>query len=73
MSAHSALIDNYLTGVKTLRDAVKGMSADQLKARPVAGKWSTLEGVCHLSDFDPVLADRRPAPLAQLAALRLPA
>jgi uncharacterized damage-inducible protein DinB len=58
MSAHSALIDNYLAGVKTLRDAVKGMSADQLKARPIAGKWSTLEVVCHLSDFDPVLADR---------------
>jgi uncharacterized damage-inducible protein DinB len=58
MSAHSTLIENYLAGVKSLRDAVKGMSADQLKARPVAGKWSTLEVVCHLSDFDPVLADR---------------
>jgi uncharacterized damage-inducible protein DinB len=58
MSAHSQLIENYLSGVKTLRDAVKGMNPDQLKARPIPGKWSTLEVVCHLSDFDPILADR---------------
>jgi hypothetical protein len=58
MSAHSQLIENYLAGVQTLRDAVKGMNADQLKARPIPGKWSTQEVVCHLSDFDPVLADR---------------
>jgi len=58
MSAHAQLIENYLSGVTTLRDAVKGMNADQLKARPIPGKWSTLEVVCHLSDFDPILADR---------------
>ena len=27
-------------------------------ARPVPGKWSTLEVICHLADFDPILADR---------------
>jgi hypothetical protein len=58
MSAHSQLIENYLSGAKTLRDAVKGMNPDQLKTRPIPGKWSTLEVVCHLSDFDPILADR---------------
>jgi uncharacterized damage-inducible protein DinB len=58
MSTHSEMIENYLAGPKTLRDAVKGMNPEQLKARPVAGKWSTLEVVCHLSDFDPILADR---------------
>jgi hypothetical protein len=52
------MIDAYLAGVGTLRKAVAGMSREQLTARPVAGKWSTLEVVCHLADFDPILADR---------------
>src|SRR5260370_14883167 len=34
------------------------MSRAQLLARPVPGKWSTLEVVCHLADFEPILADR---------------
>jgi hypothetical protein len=34
------------------------MRPDQLKARPIPGKWSTLEVVCHLSDFEPIMADR---------------
>jgi hypothetical protein len=58
MSAHSQLIDSYLEGVNTLRKAVEGMNAEQLKARPVPGKWSTLEVICHLADFEPILADR---------------
>src|SRR6202521_5148830 len=58
MSRLSSLIDNYLEGPKLLRQAVSGMSAEQLRARPVPGKWSTLEVVCHLADFDPILADR---------------
>jgi DinB superfamily len=58
VSNHSELIANYLTGVDTLKKAVAGMSSEQIKARPVPGKWSTLECVCHLSDFEPILADR---------------
>jgi hypothetical protein len=34
------------------------MTRDQLVARPIAGKWSTLEVVCHLADFEPIVADR---------------
>lgn len=52
------LVENYLAGVQTLRDAVAGMTREQLLARPVPGKWSTLEVVCHLADFEPILADR---------------
>jgi hypothetical protein len=50
--------DSYLAGPAALRAAVAGMSRDQLIARPVPGKWSTLEVVCHLADFEPILADR---------------
>jgi hypothetical protein len=58
MSTPTQRIDDYLAGVKTLRDAVKSMTPAQLRTRPIAGKWSTLEVVCHLSDFEPIMADR---------------
>jgi uncharacterized damage-inducible protein DinB len=59
------LVDSYLAGVQTLRDAVTGMTREQLLARPVAGKWSTLEVVCHLADFEPILADRMKRVIAE--------
>jgi len=34
-------------------------------ARPIAGKWSTLEVVAHLADFDPILADRMKRVIAE--------
>ena len=52
------LIDNFLAGPQLLRQAVDGMSGEQLLARPVPGKWSTLEVICHLADFEIVYADR---------------
>jgi hypothetical protein len=52
------LIDNYLDGPQMLRRAVAGMSHEQLVARPIPGKWSTLEVICHLADFDIVGAHR---------------
>ncbi len=69
MSALAPLIDNYLAGVDTLKKAVAGMTAEQFRARPIAGKWSTLEVVCHLADFDPILADR----IKRIIALDRPA
>lgn len=59
------LIDAYVDGPRLLRAAVAGMSREQLLARPVPGKWSTLEVVCHLADFDPILADRMKRVIAE--------
>jgi hypothetical protein len=61
----STLIDQYRTGPAQLRKAVAGMSREQLAARPVAGKWSTLEVVCHLADFEPIYADRMKRVIAE--------
>lgn len=58
MSALQPLIEQYLDGAKQLHQAVAGMSREQVTARPIAGKWSTLEVVAHLADFDPIIADR---------------
>lgn len=52
------LIDAYLRGPADLRRHVEGLSREQLLMRPVPGKWSTLEVVAHISDFEPILADR---------------
>jgi uncharacterized damage-inducible protein DinB len=52
------LIDDYLAGPPLLRQAVAGMNGEQFLARPIPGKWSTLEVVCHLADFEIVYADR---------------
>src|SRR5262245_8738175 len=56
--SHAALIDQYAAGPKLLREATRGMTREQAAARPIAGKWSTLECVCHLADFEIVYADR---------------
>lgn len=58
MSTKTELIDNYLAGIDALKKSVAGMTPEQAKAKPVPGKWSTLECVCHLSDFEPIQADR---------------
>jgi hypothetical protein len=34
------------------------MTREQLLARPLPGKWSTQEVVCHLADYEPIYADR---------------
>jgi uncharacterized damage-inducible protein DinB len=60
-----ATIEQYLAGPGVLRKAVAGMTREQLLARPVPGKWSTLEVVCHLVDFDPIYADRMKRTIAE--------
>ena len=51
-------IDDYVSGPQLLRQTVAGMTQEQLVARPIPGKWSTLEVICHLADFEIVFADR---------------
>lgn len=58
MSTMNTLIEQYLAGPQQLRQLVAGMSREQVIARPIPGKWSTLEVVAHLADFDPIFADR---------------
>ena len=65
MSKIAQLVNDYLAGPKMLRDAVRGLTRAQLLTRPVAGKWSTLEVVCHLVDFDPIIADRMKRVIAE--------
>ena len=58
-------IEAYLAGPRLLRDAVAGMTDADLDARPVAGKMSTREVVCHIADFEPVYADRMKRAIAE--------
>ncbi len=51
-------IDAYLTGPKKLRAAVADLSHEELTSRPIAGRWSVLEVVCHLADTDANIAHR---------------
>jgi GNAT superfamily N-acetyltransferase len=52
------LIADYEAGPELLRAAVAGMTAEELRLRPVTGKWSTLEVVCHICDSEQFFADR---------------
>ncbi|MEX0938232.1 MAG: DinB family protein [Pirellulales bacterium] len=63
--AHEDLIARYLAGPASLREAVAGMTDDQLNARPVPEKWSTRQVVCHIADFEPVYIDRIKRVLAE--------
>jgi hypothetical protein len=59
------LIDAYLAGPRDLRRLVTGMSREQLQARPVPGRWSTLEVVCHLVDSEQAWVHRMKRVLAE--------
>ena len=55
---NTTLVDSYLAGPGELREAVSDLSREQLIARPIPGKWSVLEVVCHLADTDANIAHR---------------
>lgn len=53
-----AVIDQYLQGPTVLRQAIQGMTPHEIKARPFSDKWTTLEVLAHLADFEPIFAER---------------
>ena len=63
--APTELIERYASGSILIRQAVAGMSREQVLARPIAGKWSTLEVVAHLADFEVIAVDRLTAVIAE--------
>jgi len=58
-------ITDYLKGPHLLRAAIAGMSAEQIDAAPIPGKWSTRQIVCHIADLEPVYADRMKRVIAE--------
>jgi hypothetical protein len=64
----SDLIHAYLDGPVQVRRLVSDLTAQQIQARPVPGRWSTMEVVCHLVDSEQawchrmkrVIAEERP-------------
>ena len=52
------LVAAYKRGIDDLRSAVAGMTHEQVFARPVPGKWSTVECVGHLADTEVFFTDR---------------
>jgi uncharacterized damage-inducible protein DinB len=52
------LIDQYEVCGPRLRQAVAGLSQEELTARPGPGKWSILELILHLTDSDAIAIDR---------------
>jgi hypothetical protein len=52
------LIAAYRRGPAILRDAIAGLDAAALRARPIVGKMSSLEVLCHIVDSDQFMCDR---------------
>ena len=52
------LLARYGHGGALLRWAIEDLDAEALRARPIAGKMSSLEVVCHIVDADQFMCDR---------------
>jgi uncharacterized damage-inducible protein DinB len=52
------LIEDFVACSGRLRQAVAGLSQEELTARPGPGDWSILELVIHLTDSDCIAIDR---------------
>jgi DinB superfamily len=52
------LIVAYEAGIHELSASVAGMTPEQVRTRPIPGKWSTQEVVSHLADTEIYFSDR---------------
>jgi uncharacterized damage-inducible protein DinB len=59
------LLDTYAQGGAKLRQAIAGLSRNELLATPIPGKWSTQTVVLHLADAEAAFADRMRRIIAQ--------
>src|SRR4029434_7418839 len=55
----------YAAGPALVRQPAKGRTREQLMARPIEGKWTTQQCICHIADFEPVYVDRMTRVIAQ--------
>ncbi len=62
---HRKLVELYHTGPERVREAIAGMTDEELDAQPVPGLWSTRQVICHIADFEVVYADRMKRALAE--------
>jgi hypothetical protein len=60
-----SLLNRYEAGAEKLRQAIAGLSEQDLKASPIPGKWSTQQVVIHLADAEVASADRMRRIIAQ--------
>jgi len=52
------MIDRYAAGPDELRGAIGDLTESDVQIAVEPGRWSVLQVVCHLSDFELVYADR---------------
>jgi hypothetical protein len=52
------LIDQYEAGSALLWDVISGMTRKEFCTRVSPGKWSVLEVLCHIADFEVINAER---------------
>jgi len=58
MQESHEIIESYLAACAAVQKAFSDMGRELMMARPVPGKWSAMEVLCHLVDTDLVVALR---------------
>lgn len=65
MNQHTDIIDRFERGPARLREAIQGINAQELIAKPGPGAWSALELIIHLQDSDAIAIDRMKRVIAE--------